>query len=220
MCAKRAVADFNNVDRGFCAIDADSEWDFMVGESQLDGRQLGSIHLLALAHILRRPILVHGPNELPQPDGSPGPNVVRGVYLPLLIEPNGSGSNGSSSFGTSDGSASGASSDDGGGCIKEPLVVFFQGSHFTALCRIDDEQPTPGLVQLDFVTEVSVEKRGEYSTTYTYEKRHQPLPLRYNVEAKTGRTNDEQMARYLDLQTVWAGLADQAPSYIKVCLFA
>ena len=210
-----AVADYNHVDRGFCAIDADGEWDFLVGESALAGQQLGSVHLLALAHILRRPILVHGPNELPQADGTPGPNAVRGVYLPLLIEPE-AGANTGSSSSSSDGSVSASGSGSDGGCVKEPLVVFFEGSHFTALCRIDDEHPTPGLVQLDFVTEVSVESRDKWGTTYTYEKRHQPLPLRYNIEAKTGRTNDEQMARYLDLQTVWAGLADQAPSYIKV----
>jgi hypothetical protein len=63
------------------------------------------------------------------------PNTVRGVYLPLLLAP--------------------------GDCVKEPLVVFFDGGHFTALCRIDDAEPTPGLIQLDFVVErASIDRQG------------------------------------------------------------
>lgn len=71
------------------------------------------------------------------------PNTVRGVYLPLLESP--------------------------GDCVKEPLVVFFDGGHFTALCRIDDAEPTPGLVQLDFVVErANVDRFGRVRGRFFY----------------------------------------------------
>jgi hypothetical protein len=67
-----AVAEANGVPRDFVAVDADSEWDFLLSELAVPGQQLASVHILLLSHVLCRPILVHGPNELRQHDGSTG----------------------------------------------------------------------------------------------------------------------------------------------------
>jgi hypothetical protein len=99
------TAQAHGVPAEFVITDPDaalSEWEFMLAESSKSGQQLASIHIFVMSHVLRRAILVHGPNELPQIDGQDAPNSVRGVYLPLLLPPE--------------------------QCIKDPLVLYFQGT--------------------------------------------------------------------------------------------
>lgn len=55
--------DLSNFSLDEDASNVDDEWRVMIDEAQTD-KQLGSAHVLAMAHVLRRPILVHGPIEL------------------------------------------------------------------------------------------------------------------------------------------------------------
>ncbi|GMH86635.1 hypothetical protein TrST_g13914 [Triparma strigata] len=56
--------------------------------SALDKSYLGSFHILSLAHIIRRPIIVYSPYYIFSKEGTPlSPNTMRGVYLPLAIPP-------------------------------------------------------------------------------------------------------------------------------------
>jgi uridine phosphorylase len=94
--------------------------------------------------------------------------------------------------------------------LLNALTFESAGDHFTALCRIDDQQPTPGLIQLDFIVEQVVRDSFGYARTETS---HEPLPLRYNAVKHTGLTDELQMAAYLDLQTVWAGLPGSTKTF-------
>ncbi len=46
-----------------------------------------ALHVFALAHILRRPIIVYGPRDVSEPDYQVELNTCRGVYLPWLLPP-------------------------------------------------------------------------------------------------------------------------------------
>ena len=65
-----------------------TEYDNTLESSSLDKTYLGSFHILALAHIIRRPIIVYSPYYITSKEGTPlQPNTMRGVYLPLAIPP-------------------------------------------------------------------------------------------------------------------------------------
>jgi len=78
---------------------------------------VGSFHVLSLAHVLRRPIIIYGTEFILDADGNPlSPNELRGIYLPIGLPPH--------------------------HCSKIPLALCFSSraggmsGHFTALTAV------------------------------------------------------------------------------------
>lgn len=76
---------------------------------------LEEIHVLALAHVLRRPIIVVADTVLKDMNGEDlAPIPFGGIYLPLECPPS--------------------------TCLKSPLLLAYDGGHFSALVAMDSEQ--------------------------------------------------------------------------------
>jgi hypothetical protein len=189
----------------------ESEWKSEVECAQSSGNFLGSIHILALSHVLRRPIIVYGENN--QSLGTDhsircvldsdqyfdrtlasgaslmrSENNIRGIYLPLLFDPS--------------------------VCCSDPLPIYFDASHFCALTVIDDSLPSPALLPLHFTTadvNVQITASGELSIS-----QNDRLPLRYNNAIHTLFSAEQQLDRYLDLQHALGGSTTKDMKYF-VC---
>ncbi|GBP28800.1 Ubiquitin thioesterase trabid [Eumeta japonica] len=97
-----------------------SEWARLVAAAAMPGTPLHQLHVFALAHVMRRPIIVYGVNIVNSFRGEAiGYARFQGVYLPLLWEPE---------F-----------------CSKSPLCVGYTRGHFSALvpCEPDTAHRTP-----------------------------------------------------------------------------
>ena len=65
-----------------------TEYDKNVEMAAKDKEYLGSFHVLALAHVVRRPIIVYGEEWVKDKEGNPlCANEMRGVYLPFGLPP-------------------------------------------------------------------------------------------------------------------------------------
>ena len=86
----------------------DREWQALVDRAGEAGRSLEDLHVLTLAHILKRPIIVYAPTILESIEGDAvAPVDFGGLYLPVLSEPS--------------------------GCMRDPLVVAYFNGHFVPL---------------------------------------------------------------------------------------
>ena len=86
----------------------DREWQALVDRAGEAGRSLEDLHVLTLAHILKRPIIVYAPTILESMEGDAvAPVDFGGLYLPVLSEPS--------------------------GCMRDPLVVAYFNGHFVPL---------------------------------------------------------------------------------------
>ncbi len=64
------------------------EWSSVLEQAAKDREWLGSFHILALAHVIRRPIIVYSDEYIRDHNGSPlSPNDLRGIFLPLALQP-------------------------------------------------------------------------------------------------------------------------------------
>ncbi|KAF3420371.1 hypothetical protein E2986_01375 [Frieseomelitta varia] len=88
------------------------DWESLLATAAQPGSALEQLHVFALAHILRRPIIVYGVKYVKSFRGEDiGYARFEGVYLPLLWEP---------SF-----------------CIRSPIALGYTRGHFTALVPIE-----------------------------------------------------------------------------------
>ncbi|XP_001602668.2 ubiquitin thioesterase trabid isoform X1 [Nasonia vitripennis] len=88
------------------------DWENLLTTAAQPGSALEQLHVFALAHILRRPIIVYGVKYVKSFRGEDiGYARFEGVYLPLLWEP---------SF-----------------CIRSPIALGYTRGHFTALVPIE-----------------------------------------------------------------------------------
>ncbi|XP_058796097.1 ubiquitin thioesterase trabid isoform X2 [Phymastichus coffea] len=88
------------------------DWENLLATAAQPGSALEQLHVFALAHILRRPIIVYGVKYVKSFRGEDiGYARFEGVYLPLLWEP---------SF-----------------CIRSPIALGYTRGHFTALVPIE-----------------------------------------------------------------------------------
>ena len=81
------------------------EWQDELRTAEAPDKWLGALHVSAMAQVLRRPILVHGPMSIDNGQAVTEFNYTRGVYLPFLHAPE--------------------------TCCRDPLVLWFAGRHFT-----------------------------------------------------------------------------------------
>lgn len=103
---QRAQAAKNKL-QGFDLEDEqwEAEWNIVVGRAKEEGNSLEDIHILALSHILLRPIIVYAPVLLEGPEGEGvAPVEMGGVYLPLECDPK--------------------------ECYRDPLLVGYYNGHF------------------------------------------------------------------------------------------
>ena len=85
-----------------------NEWARLTAAAARPGAALHQLHVFALAHVLRRPLLVYGVDVVNSFRGEAlGYARFRGLYLPLLCEPE--------------------------GCCKSPLALGYTRGHFSAL---------------------------------------------------------------------------------------
>ncbi|KAJ8715342.1 hypothetical protein PYW07_009824 [Mythimna separata] len=85
-----------------------AEWARLCAAATRPGAALHQLHVFALAHVLRRPLLVYGVDVVNSFRGEAlGYARFRGLYLPLLCEPD--------------------------GCSKSPLALAYTRGHFSAL---------------------------------------------------------------------------------------
>ncbi|RZF36469.1 hypothetical protein LSTR_LSTR011256 [Laodelphax striatellus] len=94
------------------------DWATLVSLATRPGSSLEQLHVFALAHVLRRPILVYGVKYVKSFRGEDiGYARFQGVYLPLLWD---------NSF-----------------CIRSPVALGYTRGHFSALVAIEPEPPHP-----------------------------------------------------------------------------
>lgn len=110
----------------------EEDWSGLVSLASQPGNSLEQLHVFALAHILRRPIIVYGVKYVKSFRGEDlGYARFEGVYLPLLWD---------SSF-----------------CIRSPLSLGYTRGHFSALVPIepysspDTGAPSPDSLQVTFL---------------------------------------------------------------------
>ncbi|XP_006817899.1 ubiquitin thioesterase ZRANB1-like [Saccoglossus kowalevskii] len=90
------------------------DWAIMLSLASQPGAPLEQTHIFALAHILRRPIIVYGVKFIKSFRGETlGYARFQGVYLPLLWEP--------------------------GFCWKSPIALGYTRGHFSALVSMDTD---------------------------------------------------------------------------------
>nr|CCC15147.1 A20-like protein B [Fredericella sultana] len=75
---------------------------------------LESVHVFALANMLRRPVIVYGSDSITNDKGEAiDRNRMVGIYLPLLVLPE--------------------------SCTKSPIILFYGKNHFVPLVHLDDD---------------------------------------------------------------------------------
>nr|CCA62926.1 putative tumour necrosis factor-induced protein 3 [Fredericella sultana] len=75
---------------------------------------LESVHVFALANMLRRPVIVYGSDSITNDKGEAiDRNRMVGIYLPLLVLPE--------------------------SCTMSPIILFYGGNHFVPLLHLDDD---------------------------------------------------------------------------------
>lgn len=88
------------------------EWARLAAAAARPGAALQQLHVWALAHVARRPLLVYGVERVDSFRGEPlGFARFRGIYLPLLWEPD--------------------------QCSKSPLCLAYTRGHFSALVPLE-----------------------------------------------------------------------------------
>ncbi|XP_047035886.1 ubiquitin thioesterase trabid isoform X3 [Helicoverpa zea] len=93
-----------------------AEWARLAAAAARPGAALHQLHVFALAHVLRRPILVYGVDVVNSFRGEAlGYARFRGLYLPLLCEPD--------------------------ACSKSPLSLGYTRGHFSALVPLQPRAP-------------------------------------------------------------------------------
>ncbi|KAK2712747.1 hypothetical protein QYM36_011443 [Artemia franciscana] len=101
-----------------------SEWADLVSRARRPGAPLDQLHIWALSHILRRPIIVYGATCVKSHVGEPLDYArFQGVYLPLLWEP---------SF-----------------CWKVPIALGYTRGHFSALVPVEPDNLPSGEIRQD-----------------------------------------------------------------------
>lgn len=107
----------------------EEDWTVLLSLAGQPGMALEQLHVFALAHILRRPIIVYGVKYVKSFRGEAlGYARFEGVYLPLLWEP---------SF-----------------CVRVPIALGYTRGHFSALIPLEpysrlDARPPPGNIGAD-----------------------------------------------------------------------
>ena len=97
----------------------DAEWDNLVVRAGEKGRSLEDLHVLTMAHVLSRPIVVYSDKVLEGVAGDAiSTNQMGGLYLPLEI--------------------------DASECEKDPLFVAYRNGHFVPLVTEARDRKTSG----------------------------------------------------------------------------
>ncbi|CAH2005090.1 unnamed protein product [Acanthoscelides obtectus] len=97
----------------------EDDWNGLISLAGQPGTSLEQLHVFALAHILRRPIIVYGVKYVKSFRGEAiGYARYEGVYLPLLWE---------QSF-----------------CVRTPIALGYTRGHFSALVPIEPYRPVDG----------------------------------------------------------------------------
>lgn len=129
------------------------DWDNVLSAANQPGGALEQIHIFALCHILRRPILVYGVKYIKNYRDEPiGIANFQGIYIPLLWDP---------SF-----------------CCPNPIVLGYTRGHFSALVPMEP-QPTVGPLNVDSPLDVGFRAAplaSPRSPPESSSRKHSPTP--------------------------------------------
>lgn len=97
------------------AVQRDAEWARLVEDAKSPNKYLSELHVFALAHVVRRPIIVYADPSARHPETGEalGPAFMHGVYLPLIW--------GKPEL-----------------CWRSPIVLGYKPQHFAALVPLHD----------------------------------------------------------------------------------
>ncbi|XP_064465710.1 ubiquitin thioesterase ZRANB1-like [Ornithodoros turicata] len=136
------------------------DWGTLVSLATQPGSALEQLHIFALAHILRRPIIVYGVKYVKSFRGEAlGYARFEGIYLPLLWEP---------SF-----------------CWKWPIALGYTRGHFSALVPMEPHHGTEGAGAL---TEDHLRQQAVFLPLMTADR--QLLPLHFLTQGELGREEE------------------------------
>lgn len=154
----------------------EEEWASLVSLASQPGASLEQLHIFALAHILRRPIIVYGVKYVKSYRGEPiGFARFEGVYLPLLWEP---------SF-----------------CVRSPLSLGYTRGHFSALVTIEPYSTNSISNQNPDSTDNSL----QVAFLPLMDHQRKLLPVHFVMPSETGR-EENLLRQWLDVCVTDSGL--------------
>ncbi|BES96814.1 OTU-like cysteine protease [Nesidiocoris tenuis] len=158
------------------------DWAALVKRATTPGASLQQLHVFALAHVLRRPIIVYGVKFVKSFRGEDlGYAGFEGVYLPLLWEP---------SF-----------------CTVSPLALGYTRGHFSALVSI--ETATPVLARPSTEKSKTIVALDDNISSVCHlplvDKDRKLLPIHFLTKQEMG-TEERLLRRWLDVSVTDGGL--------------
>ncbi|KAH8876235.1 Ubiquitin thioesterase trabid [Schistosoma japonicum] len=127
------------------------DWENVLTAACQPREALEQIHIFALSHVLRRPIIVYGVKYIKNYRGEPiGIANFQGIYLPLLWE---------RCF-----------------CSRNPIVLGFTRGHFTALVPIEPYPLSSNESTAD-ISQTTGTSYSPYASPRSSSRRHSPTPL-------------------------------------------
>ncbi|XP_066582108.1 ubiquitin thioesterase trabid [Prorops nasuta] len=159
------------------------DWESLLATAAQPGSALEQLHVFALAHILRRPIIVYGVKYVKSFRGEDiGYARFEGVYLPFLWEP---------SF-----------------CIRSPIALGYTRGHFTALVPIEPYSSSriPPLTSHSGNSPLQ-QLQIQMQTTFMplMDREHKLLPIHFLTSEEVGR-EESILKEWLDVCRTEGGI--------------
>ncbi|KAL0276622.1 UNVERIFIED_CONTAM: hypothetical protein PYX00_004157 [Menopon gallinae] len=159
----------------------EEDWAGLLSLANQPGASLDQLHVFALSHILRRPIIVYGVKYVKSFRGETlGFARFEGVYLPLLWEP---------SF-----------------CIRSPLALGYTRGHFSALVPLEPYSRLDGTTSLSASNNIE-DNSDHLQVTFLplMDRERKMLPVHFLTQNEIGR-EESILRQWLDVCVTEGGI--------------